>query len=132
MAKTRIERAMPHTLAGIDATLTEGASIAGIIRGRSAIGPGLKGACVQANGIGGQLGVSIQVHTGVAGRYALHGLGTGRYDVSFAPCNAGNYLSAATGGSRSGWARPERSAGSWWQAGRLPAQSTPARLATPR
>src|SRR5258708_32016800 len=41
--------------------------------------------------------VSIQVHTGVAGRYALHGLGTGRYDVSFAPCNAGNYLSASHG-----------------------------------
>src|SRR5258708_8510890 len=39
--------------------------------------------------------VSIQVHTGVAGRYALHGLGTGRDDVSFAPCNAGNYLSAS-------------------------------------
>src|SRR5258708_26980772 len=39
--------------------------------------------------------VSIQVHTGVAGRYALHGLGTGRYDVSFAPCNPGNYLSAS-------------------------------------
>src|SRR5260370_9635746 len=39
--------------------------------------------------------VSIQVHTGVAGRYALHGLGTGRYDVSFAPLNAGNYLSAS-------------------------------------
>ena len=95
--KAAVLRASSHTITGIGATLTEGASIAGIVRGRSATGPGLKGACVRAAGIGGQVGVSIAVHTGVGGRYVLHGLGTGRYDVSFEPCNAGNYLNASRG-----------------------------------
>lgn len=84
--------ATAHKITGIDAVMTEGASIAGVIRGRSASGPGLAGACVQASGLGGQRGVSITAHTRAGGRYVLHGLGTGSYDVFFSPCKAGNYL----------------------------------------
>ncbi len=85
------------TLTGIDATLTEGGSIAGVIRGRSASGPGIRGACVVATGLNGQEGVTIRVLTGDGGRYVLHGLGSGDYDVAFSPCNAGNYLGASYG-----------------------------------
>ncbi len=92
--------AKPYKITGIDATLTEGGSIEGIIRGGSASGPGLKGACVQATGVFGQAGVSILTHTGTgtqSGLYVLRGLGSGNYNVSFSPCNAGNYLYAKYG-----------------------------------
>jgi Carboxypeptidase regulatory-like domain len=89
--------AKPYKITGIDAVMTEGASIAGVIRGRNAHGPGLKGACVQATGIYGQEFVNIVAHTRAGGRYVLHGLGTGSYRVYFSPCQAGNYLSASHG-----------------------------------
>ncbi len=89
--------AKSHEITGVDATLTEGGKIAGVITGRNASGPGLKGACVQATGIFGQAGVSILTHTGAGGRYVLRGLGSGNYNVSFSACNAGNYLNAKYG-----------------------------------
>ena len=91
--------AKPHgaTITGIDATMTRGASIAGIITGGSATGPGLVGACVRASGRDGQSGVDIGVRTGTGGSYVLHGLGTGSYQVSFGACSAGNYLNRRYG-----------------------------------
>ncbi len=94
-AKATALPASTHEITGIDATLTQGGSIAGVIRGKSASGPGLKGACVQAFGIGGQGGVSILAHSGAGGRYVLRGLGTGSYDVAFLACSAGNYLNGS-------------------------------------
>jgi hypothetical protein len=73
--------AKPHggTLTNINATLTEGATMAGVIRAGSGTGAGLPGVCVAADGRGRQAGVSISTRTGTAGRYALRGLGTGTY-----------------------------------------------------
>jgi Carboxypeptidase regulatory-like domain len=91
--------AKPHggTLRNIDATLTEGATMAGVIRAGSGTGAGLPGVCVTADGRGRQAGVSISTRTGTAGRYALRGLGTGTYEVLLGACSSGNYLGKTYG-----------------------------------
>jgi hypothetical protein len=82
------------TFAGIDARLTPGGALTGVVRGGSATGPGVSGACVQALGRGGQAGVHLSTVSGSGGRYRLSGLGTGRYVIRFTPgCGArGNFL----------------------------------------
>jgi hypothetical protein len=103
------------TFSGISARLVRGASLTGTVRGGSASGAGLSGACVRAAGQGGQEGVSITGRTGAGGRYVLHGLGTGDYSIRFTACSAGNFLTASGGtmavrdgrtGTDSGFLRP--------------------------
>jgi carboxypeptidase family protein len=94
-ATTLLAKAHGGTSTNINATLTEGATIAGVIHADSGTGAGLPGVCVTAHGRGRQAGVSISTHTGAAGRYALRGLGTGSYRVLLGACSSGNYLSKA-------------------------------------
>jgi hypothetical protein len=91
--------AKPHggTLTNINAALTEGAIMAGVIHADSSTGPGLPGVCVAAVGRGRQSGVSISTQTGAAGHFALRGLGTGTYRVQLSGCSSGNYLSKPYG-----------------------------------
>jgi hypothetical protein len=90
--------AKPHggTLTSIDATLTEGAIMAGVIHASNGSGAGLSGVCVTAEGRGRQDGVSIRTHTGHGGRYTLRGLGTGSYRLQLGACGSGNYLGKST------------------------------------
>ena len=87
------------TFSGIDARLTRGGAVSGIVRGGSATGPGLAGVCVNASGRYDQSGIDLQATTGAGGRYTLVGLGTGPYQVWFAPgCGlTGNYIGARYG-----------------------------------
>jgi hypothetical protein len=87
------------TFSGIDARLTRGAAVSGVIRGGSATGPGLAGACVNASGHGDQSGIDLAATTGPGGRYKLVGLGTGPYQIWFATgCGVkGNYIGARYG-----------------------------------
>jgi Carboxypeptidase regulatory-like domain len=90
--------AKPHggTLTSINATLTEGAIVTGVIHADNGSGAGLSGVCVTADGRGRQAGVSIRTRTGRGGRYTLRGLGTGSYRLQLAACSAGNYLGKST------------------------------------
>jgi hypothetical protein len=77
---------------GIDAKLGPGAAISGVIRGKSKSGPGLKGVCVFAMGLGAAQDDSGLAISGAGGKYLVTGLGTGRYDLDFEPCGpSGNY-----------------------------------------
>ncbi|HET7018188.1 MAG TPA: carboxypeptidase-like regulatory domain-containing protein, partial [Streptosporangiaceae bacterium] len=83
-----------HThLTAINARLAKGASISGTVRAGSKSGPGLPGACVTAEGLGGASDQYVQTKTGHGGKYLITGLGTGRYRVFFdAGCgNKGNF-----------------------------------------
>ncbi len=96
-SKATVLHAEPYKITGIDAVLTEGGQIAGVIRGRSASGPGLKGACVEAFGLGDQQDIYILTRSGAGGRYVLRGLGNGSYYLTFSACSAGNYLGDSYG-----------------------------------
>jgi len=78
----------------INAKLVVGAAVTGVVRAGRASGPGLRGVCVLAQGLGAMSDVFQEAVTGAGGRYRLVGLGTGRYQVQFAPgCgNRGDYL----------------------------------------
>ena len=85
-------------ITGISAALVRGAAISGVVRFRGRTGPPLGGICVVATGEGGVLGIQSEVSTHSAGTYRITSLGTGKYQVQFAPgkgCpNNGNYLAA--------------------------------------
>lgn len=78
---------------GIDAKLVTGASVSGTVRGGSNSGTGLRGVCVDVNGVGPVSDVFAEVTTGKGGKYLVKGLGTGRYQLTFDPeCGAtGNF-----------------------------------------
>ncbi|HUD38706.1 MAG TPA: carboxypeptidase-like regulatory domain-containing protein [Streptosporangiaceae bacterium] len=78
--------------AGIDAKLGPGAAISGVIRAKSKSGPGLKGVCVFAMGLGAAQDDSGLAISGAGGKYLVTGLGSGRYFLDFEPCGpSGNY-----------------------------------------
>jgi hypothetical protein len=84
---------------GIDAKLGSGAAISGVIRAKSKSGPGLKGVCVFALGLGAAQDDFGQAISGAGGKYSVTGLGSGRYELAFEPCGpsayaGGNYPSA--------------------------------------
>jgi hypothetical protein len=84
-----------HThLTGINARLDKGASISGTVRAGSQSGPGLPGACVEADALAGDPDEPAQTKTGPGGKYLITGLGTGRYSVFFDPgCgNKGDFI----------------------------------------
>jgi hypothetical protein len=73
-----------HThLTGINARLDKGASISGTVRAGSNSGPGLPGACVEADALAGDPDEPALTKTGPGGKYLITGLGTGRYSVFF-------------------------------------------------
>ena len=72
---------------GIDARLGAGAALSGVVRAGTKSGPGLRGVCVQVSGIGPVADVFGFGISGPGGKFRVAGLGTGRYQVTFDPCN---------------------------------------------
>jgi hypothetical protein len=87
--------------AGINARLAIGAIMTGTVRAGSASGPGLPGVCVLVAGIGRMEGVFAEATTQSNGTYRVIGLGTGQYQVQFAPgCGSkGDYLATTLPGA---------------------------------
>jgi hypothetical protein len=93
-AKALTIRAGSH-FTGVDAKLVRGAAIGGIVRSRRRSGSGLAGVCVVARGVGAASSDLGQAISTAGGKFLITGLGTGRYEVEFDPCNTpGNYASA--------------------------------------
>ena len=84
----RISRAAVIRISGrkvvsnVDPVLVPGATITGVVKGRSAAGPPLPGVCLYANDPDG---IGPDATTGGGGHYALKGLATARYQVTFDP-----------------------------------------------
>lgn len=90
-AKVLTIRAGSH-FTGIDAKLVPGAAIRGVVRAGRKSGPGLAGACVLATGVAAARYDHGQAISKAGGKFLVTGLGTGRYQVRFEPCDTrGNY-----------------------------------------
>jgi hypothetical protein len=78
----------------VDARLVLGGTISGTIRFRNRHGRPLKGICVFVQPANQPFSIGFDAFSLANGFYAVHGLPTGRYSVSFGPgCNDnGNYL----------------------------------------
>jgi hypothetical protein len=92
----RLHEKKGRGFAGIDAVLVPGATISGTVTAASG-GQPLGGVCVTAAGTGAMRKVQVMARTGSGGQYTVRDLGTGSYQVHFAPdCGQrGSYLSAS-------------------------------------
>jgi hypothetical protein len=77
-----------RTTAGIDAALTPGGSISGLVISEATHAP-LGNVCVFAQNVS-QPDDSGFASTGRHGNYAISGLNSGRYDIEFIPCSGGS------------------------------------------
>lgn len=83
-AATAIKVSPGRTDAGINAVLTAGGAIAGLVVGPT--GKPANGICV--NAFSAQAQADMFGHTDRSGRYRLTGLSTGRWSLTFAPCSS--------------------------------------------
>jgi hypothetical protein len=85
---------LSQVTAGIDAVLALGGTITGTVRFKNSHGRPLAGICVYGTGLGSLGSLNPSSLTGKNGSYAMDGLPTGRYSLSFGTgCkNNGNYL----------------------------------------
>jgi 5-hydroxyisourate hydrolase-like protein (transthyretin family) len=79
---TRIRVRAGHTTSGIESALVTGGSIAGRV---TAGGKPVRGVCVFAQSTSDFIDFS-QTGTNKQGKYVLHGLNSGRYELQFSPC----------------------------------------------
>src|SRR5215472_7993623 len=87
-SRARVIRISGHKIVrNVDPVLVHGATITGVVKVRSAAGPPIPGVCVFAFDRDGSGAVAV---TGGGGHYALRGLATARYQVTFDPsCGSG-------------------------------------------